>query len=334
MIGTTRPNVSLRPRHTRGHGAERDGALHGQRVIPHAWRFTRGVLCAVAIALAVISGTSTPCESLFCERGLVTLSAQTPARVVSVVPAITEMLYAMGAQDTVVGVSSFDRFPPAVLSKPKVGGLLDPNLEAMLALRPTAAVVHASQTDLQRQLARAGVKTFVYAHTGLSGISAQARDIGAYIGWASAGAELAARIDRDVARIRASYATRPRPRTLLVIGRDFGAVRNVLVSGGVGFLHDMLEAAGATNAMADAARENVQISTETLLSRDPDVILEIGGSDARTGTLDSTDWNVLPPRPGGRTRRTIALDGGDITIPGPRVASAIARLAEAVHGAP
>lgn len=270
-----------------------------------------------------------------CAWGLVDAQAPRAVRVVSVVPAVTEMLYAMGAGETVVGVTNYDRFPPEVLNKPKVGALLDPNLEVMLALRPTLAVVHASQVDLQRQLARSGIGLFVYTHTGLLGIPEQARAVGQRVGRAEAGEALAAAIERDVRRVRDASAGRPSPRTLLVIGRDLGSLRNILVSGGVGFLHDMLTAAGARNVMADAARENVQVSMETLIARDPDVIVEIGGgSDASTPRQSEVDWRALPPSAAGTMRRVVALQDPDLAIPGPRVAAAIERLAEAVHGPP
>lgn len=252
---------------------------------------------------------------------------------VSVVPAITEMLYAMGAGDTVVGVTSYDRFPAEVLAKPKVGALLDPNLEAMLMLRPTVAVVYASQLDLQRQLTRSGVPLFVYKHAALDEISDQARAVGRSVGRTADGVALASTIERAIQRARDRFASQTQPRTLLVIGRDGGAIRNVLVSGGVGFLHDMLRAAGATNVMADTAKENVQVSMETLIARDPEVIVEIGAAgDAAAAARVEREWRALPPSAAGTARRIVALSDPSLAIPGPRVADAIDRLGQAVHG--
>lgn len=261
------------------------------------------------------------------------IDAQATARVVSVVPAITEMLYAMGAGDTVVGVTSYDRFPPEVLAKPKIGALLDPNLEAMLMLRPTVAVVYASQLDLQRQLTRSGVPLFVYKHAALGEISEQARAVGRRVGRAADGDALASTIERAIQRARGRFIDRTPPRTLLVIGRDGGAIRNVLVSGGVGFLHDMMRAAGATNVMADTARENVQVSLETLIARDPEVIVEIQTEgDLSAASRVEREWRTLPPSAAGTVRRIVALNDPWLAIPGPRVADAIERLGRAVHG--
>ena len=85
------------------------------------------------------------------------VSAQRPQRIVSLIPAVTEILFAIGAGPQVVGVGSFDTFPPEVSKLPRVGALLDPDTERILSLRPTLVVTYGSQTELQTQLARAGI---------------------------------------------------------------------------------------------------------------------------------------------------------------------------------
>ena len=85
------------------------------------------------------------------------------------------MLFAVGAGPRVVGVSSFDHFPPEVERIERVGALLDPNVERILALRPDLVVVYRSQTDLIAQLGRAQIATFVYAHAGLADVTSTLR---------------------------------------------------------------------------------------------------------------------------------------------------------------
>src|SRR5260370_36520437 len=89
--------------------------------------------------------------------GVVLTAAPPPARVVSLIPAVTEILFAMGAGPDVIGVSSFDRFPAEVSSRQKVGGLLDPNTERILTLRPTLVVIYETQVELRDRLAAAGM---------------------------------------------------------------------------------------------------------------------------------------------------------------------------------
>ena len=99
------------------------------------------------------------------------------ARIVSIVPALTEALFAVGAGAQVVGVGTFDTTPPEVASRPRVGGLLDPDLERIFALRPDLVVLYGSQTDQQSQLVRAGIDVFPYAHGGLTETLATLRDL-------------------------------------------------------------------------------------------------------------------------------------------------------------
>jgi ABC-type Fe3+-hydroxamate transport system substrate-binding protein len=101
-----------------------------------------------------------------------------PQRIVSLVPAVTEMLFAIGAGPHVVAVSSYDEFPAEVKALPKVGALLDPDTERILALRPDLVVVYGSQSELETQLARARLRTFSYRHGGITTTLDTIRDVG------------------------------------------------------------------------------------------------------------------------------------------------------------
>src|SRR4051794_22989768 len=85
-----------------------------------------------------------------------------PRRIISLIPAVTEMLFAIGAGPQVIAVSSFDEYPPEVKNLQRVGALLDPDVERILSLRPDLVVLFGSQEDLSKQLARANVATFSY----------------------------------------------------------------------------------------------------------------------------------------------------------------------------
>ena len=78
-----------------------------------------------------------------------------PTRIISLVPSVTEMLFAIGAGDRVVGVSNFDHYPPEVEKRTKVGGLLDPDFERILSLRPDLVIVYGTQSGLLERLGRA-----------------------------------------------------------------------------------------------------------------------------------------------------------------------------------
>lgn len=253
-------------------------------------------------------------------------------RIVSLIPATTEMLFAMGAGDRVVAVSSYDHFPPEATRLPRVGALLDPNVERILTMRPDLVVVYGTQTDLQRQLERANIPYYAYTHRGLADITATIRSLGARVG-ADAGAQaLAARIERQVADIKARVARSPRPKTLLVFGREPGSLRNIDASGGDGFLHDMLEAAGGADVLGDMHRQSVAMSTEMVLARAPDVIIELRYNDAeRVTALDMRAWDRLGSVPAVRNHRVYLLQGEEFVVPGPRLTIATERLSRTLH---
>ena len=257
-----------------------------------------------------------------------------PRRIVSLVPALTEMLFAIGAGPQVVAVSNYDVEPPAVRALPTVGALLDPDTEKIISLRPDLVLTYGSQSDLQSQLTAATIPFFDYRHGGLEHIMVTMRALGARTGHVD-GAEKAVRsLESAIDAVRQRVAGKPRPRTLLVFGREPGSLRNIYASAGRGFLHDMLIAAGGADVLADIQQESAQISTEMVLTRAPEVILEFNSSNR----LNEEDlkrvvdpWMKLASVPAVKNKRVIILLGSGLTVPGPRVADGVDKMARALH---
>jgi iron complex transport system substrate-binding protein len=261
-------------------------------------------------------------------------AAQQQQRIVSLVPALTEMLFAIGAGSSVIGVSNFDAFPPDVGRLPRVGALLDPDTERILSLRPTLVAIYGSQTALQAQFRRAGIRTYVYRHGGIPTIYESLQELGD----ATNHRPQADRVVRDlrarVDAVRTRVAGRPRPRVLLVIGRQPKTLREIYVSGGRGFLHEMLDIAGGHNVFADVARESAQPSQETLIARAPEVVIEVhaeGMFKTSTAEAERAVWSALPSLPAVRHRRVHVLIGQYLVVPGPRFAEATETLARTLH---
>ena len=264
----------------------------------------------------------------------VAAQAPRPERIVSLVPAVTEMIYAMGDGARVAAVSNYDRFPADVARLPRVGGLLDPSVERILAIKPDLVIVYATQKELIERLDRAGVPYFNYQHRALSDIMTTIRAIGARIGSSSRADAVASDMERSLAGIRAKTAGLPHPATLLVFERDPSSLRNVYASGGYGFLHDMLEIAGGRNVFAGVRQQAVQASTEMLLTSKPDVIVELLYGDSLKNadiTKELRAWDALASVPAVRAHRVLALTGDEFVVPGPRVVDATRKLARAIH---
>jgi iron complex transport system substrate-binding protein len=256
-----------------------------------------------------------------------------PQRIVSLIPAVTEMLFAIGAGPRVVAVSSFDKFPPEVKKLPKVGALVDPDLERILSLRPDVVAVYGSQTELLKQLERAQVPVYVYRHAGLADVTTTIRELGARVGRSEAAARLATDIEGRIDAVRRRVQGRSRPSTLIVFGRESGALRGVYASGGVGFVHDMVTAAGGANVFADVKRQAVQATTELILARRPEVILELRAGSMTADELkrETRTWNSLSAVPAVRSGRVVLLADERTVVPGPRVAEGTELIARALH---
>ena len=271
--------------------------------------------------------------------GLVDLQAQvrpdsSPRRIISLIPATTEMLFDMGVSDRIAGVGSFDRFPSEVSRFPRVGGLLDPNVERILSLKPDLVIVYDTQTDLIAQLTRASVPMFRYRHQGLPDIVQTMRALGTRIGAAKEADAAASRIEARLADVRRRVDKQPRPRTLLVFGREPGSLRRIEASGGYGFLHDLLELAGGTDVLSDFRRQSVEMSTEMVLARAPEVIIELQyGDSPRRQQIDEETrvWEALSSVPAVRRKQVHLLVGDEFVVPGPRIVQAAERFARVLH---
>lgn len=256
-----------------------------------------------------------------------------PARIISVIPAVTEMLFALGAGDRVVGVGSFDRYPPGVEKLPRVGALIDPDLERILSLKPDLVAVYGSQVDLRRQLERANVPVFDYRHAGLADVTTTIQALGERIGNAGEARALAGRIEARLAAVRRRVDGLPRPRVLVVFGRERLALRAIYASGGVGFVHDMVAVAGGDNVFADVGREAVQATTEQILSRRPDLILELRADPLTEAEVrqEIATWSQLQGVPAVRSQRVYIISDPRTVVPGPRVAEGVEAIAAVLH---
>lgn len=296
-------------------------AARQTRVTTHALRTGLSTVIAAVLLLA--------------PRALVIRAAAAPTRIVSLVPAATEMLFAIGAGPQVVGVGSYDTFPPETAKLPKIGALLDPDVERILTLRPDLAVVYATQSDLERQLRRAGITVFEYRHAGLADVTRTIRDLGAQTGHRDDAENVARAIDDGLTQVRKAVANLPRPKTLLIFGRERLALRGIYASGGVGFLHDMLTVAGGEDVFADVRQQAVQASTEAIIARRPDVIVEIHGADSpmphAAVQQEIATWSVLSSVPAVRSGRVYYLIDDRLVVPGPRVVEGVRLLANVLH---
>ena len=262
------------------------------------------------------------------------LAQSPPKRIISLVPNVTEILFAIGAGPQVIAVSTYDVEPPEVRKLPTVGALIDPDTERIIALRPDLVITYGSQVDLQTQLKRVSIPFVDYRHGDLNHIIATMRGLGLRTGHVNQANLVARQLEAAILAVKARVGGKPRPKTLLVFGREPGSLRNIYASAGKGFLHDMLTVAGGDDVLNDIQKESAQISTEMILARRPDVIIELNAAN-RLNDADLNavlkPWAALSSVPAVRNKRVVILMGPGLTVPGPRVIEGIEKMEKALH---
>jgi iron complex transport system substrate-binding protein len=215
-----------------------------------------------------------------------------------------------------------------------VGALIDPDTERILSLRPELVIIYGSQDEQQAQFERAGIRTFSYRHGGVPVVLDTITALGKATGHAGQAAGVVAKLRARLDAVRKRVAGRPRPSVMLVFERQPKTLREIYASGGVGFLNEILEIAGGRNVFADAKSESVQPSTETIIARSPDIVIEIRARDrldARGLEAERAAWTTLGSLPAVRSNRVHVLSGQYLVVPGPRLADAAETFARTIH---
>ena len=258
----------------------------------------------------------------------------TARRIVCGSPAITEIVFALGCGDRVVGVSDYTIYPPEALRKQRVGGRIDPNRERLLVLQPDIIISQGLRDTIGQFAETYGIGFHSVKLDTLADIHAAVDSIAAVLGVPGRGRELNAGIRSALQgiRTRAAAASASPPRTLLVFGRTPGNLGGLATTGPGTFLHDLIGIAGGTNIFGDATGAYPQISKEALLLREPEVILEInpGSPPPKTLTRLRNDWQAFPDLPAVRNGRIHYLTNDFLLIPGPRIGLIAEELARAI----
>jgi len=248
-------------------------------------------------------------------------------RVVSLSPSTTEALAAIGARAALVGRSRYCDSPPDVASLPEVGGYVDPNYEAILALAPdlVTGARGPSGPDLTTRLEARGVRTYFPVTESFDGIDAMLRGLGARTGHAREADAVVLGLHAEEAAVSGAVASLPPVRTLLLFG-----IAPIVAAGPGGFPDEMLRRAGGVNVVAEGGAYPT-LGFERVLALDPDVIVDAAWGEAEEAGRISTaspGWRELRAVKAGRVVR---LRDEEVLRPGPRIGAGLRLLAKALH---
>jgi len=253
-------------------------------------------------------------------------NAATRMRIVSLAPSVTETLFALGAGPDVVGVSQYCDYPPQVRDLPRVGSFLTPNLEAIIALRPTLVVGLELSSDVRqiRALNSMGYPVLLVSDDSLQQIETSIETVGARINREDEARRLVAQIQAQIAAVRQRLANVKSERALMLVGHQ------PLVAVGAGtYLDELMRIARADNIAATAGEQWPHLSMEFIIAMRPEVILD--GSMGTDPSSSSGFWEKYPTIPAVRDHRVFGYAVDPILHAGPRVGQSLEIIARMVH---
>jgi iron complex transport system substrate-binding protein len=239
-------------------------------------------------------------------------------RVVSLNPVITELVFALGAGDRLVGRTESCDYPEAAARVPSVGGWLPPNVEAVAARLPDLVLLYAGPTTAPAatRLRALGITVVAFRTDRLADVSRVARLLGSVLGVRRAADSLASAYDLALDRLLPADSSRTRSTVALVTWDQ-----PLIVLGAGSFVSEMVELAGARNVFDDIRSSSASISLEALAARAPLLVATVGARSADFARRP--EWQAVPAV---RAHRLLALTDPTLSHPTPRAPAAIAAL--------
>ncbi len=248
--------------------------------------------------------------------------AKKPERIVSLAPANTEIVYALGALDRVVGVTTFDDYPPEASTIAKVGDFMNPNMEAIAAAKPDLVLATGGvQAETIAKLEDTGAVVLAVDPQSLEGVYKAIEMVGKAIGEPAKAAEVVQGMKDELETIQSAIEEAP-VRCFIEIAQE------PLYTAGPGtFINDLIDQAGGENVVTQEGY--VAYSLEQLLKDDPDVYLATKGSMSDPADIEKRPgYSALAAV---KAKRVFVLDDNLVSRPGPRCIQGIRQIAEALH---
>ena len=253
--------------------------------------------------------------------------AKAPRRVLSLAPSLTEMLFAIGLDEQIVGVTNFCNYPPAAAGKPKVG-YTQPNLESLLALSPdmVAAPGELLRADVLAKLEALKVPTFIFEAKSLEHILAHIHTLGRIFERSSAADVLTRHMRERIAEVSRRVETVERKRVLYVLSSH-----PLITVGPDSYIHQMIELAGGINVAAGTSGAYPRLSMETVLENDPEILVFPVGSTESVPEHEQQTWKRWTGLSAVQHHRLHVVSSDALNRPGPRVVDGLEQLAQVIH---
>ena len=248
-------------------------------------------------------------------------------RFVSLAPNLTEIAFAIGAGDRLVGNTTFCNYPEQAIHVTKVGDTLQPSIERVLTLRPQIVLVStASQLEaFSLQLNEHQIAVYITDPHDLEGVFHTIKNLGDVLNEPNASSELLKQLRSRVETVEQAVAGRPRVRVFFQLSGQ-----PLYTAGKTSFVTNLIERAGGQSVTADVNEAWPRLSDEAALASRPEVVIMLSGESMGA----SANTNVAPAlrnSPAVRNGRVYVIDGDLLTRPGPRLVDGLEQIARALH---
>ncbi len=251
---------------------------------------------------------------------------ETPRRIVSLAPSNTEILFALGLGDRIVGVTDYDDYPPEALKKPKVGGFSTVNIERVLALNPDLVVAaYGNGAETVETLKEYGLTVIAFNPKNLTDVMKNIELLGRVTGTEENATRLVEMMKQKIREVEKMTAnSSERPKVAHILWHD-----PIWVSGGDTFIDELIRIAGGTNAFGDMKGWKI-VSIEDILARNPDIIIVNSGTGMGGKTNILYDWAMreLKDVRAVREGRVYVIDSDIISRPSYRLVYGLEELAK------
>lgn len=193
-----------------------------------------------------------------------------PERVISLAPSVTEIMFAVGAEDETVGRTEYSNYPEEALELPSVGGYSDPNIESILALDPDLVIgTDTMDANIQDQLENAGIKVLLYDSNSVDSVLDSIQSIGYVMDKNDMANELVAEMKNQFTELEEDLASKDSEKTVFIDIGDFYTV------GPNSFINNELELIGAKNIATDSTSDYPVLTSEAIIAANPDVYISL-----------------------------------------------------------
>jgi iron complex transport system substrate-binding protein len=290
----------------------------------------RGPVAAIVGVLALLLAAPAPALTLRDMLGREITLPRPPERIVSLVPSVTEIIFSLGAEARLVGRTDFCDHPAGVRSKPSVGGMVNPNLETLVTLKPDLVIAtdEGNREETVRQLTRLRIPAYLVHANRIAETVDLIERVGGLTGRQDAVPRLTGEMLRRVEAVRRAVAPFQRPRVLYVLWPE-----PLIVPGRASILTELIEVAGGNSITAGDGDAYPRFSLEAVVARAPEVIIladhSTGSSTA--GRPAPEKWQRLSSVPAIRAGRLHSADLSILHRYGPRVPDGLEMLARIIH---